>query len=269
MSGYDRLNEAFGDLTKHIPAVETGLSSDPAMNWKMEELADKSIVSFGDAHSPQKLGREATVFDLQSFTYEAVYNAFWQKGGDKISSTIEFYPEEGKYHYTGHRKCNVVYSPEKAGKLGMVCPVCGKNLTLGVASRVENLALAKSETFSEKDKYGVRWIKDKSGFRPSYVMLVPLLEILSESLGFGVASQAVTSLYEHLISKFENEFKVLLEVTNADLVKTSGIKVADAVAKVRSGDILIEPGFDGVFGTVKIWKDKDANKKLSSQKTLF
>lgn len=258
VSGYDGLYEAFGDFIKHIPAIETGLSSDPAMNWKIGELSGKSIVSFGDAHSPQKLGREATVFDLEKLSYDNLYNAFWGKGKDKIAYTIEFYPEEGKYHYTGHRKCNVVYSPNDARKLGMTCPVCGKPLTLGVASRVETLATKEVVTITETDSLGVCWIKPslKAGDslnRKPYVMLVPLLEILSESLEAGVTSQAVSSLYDHLIQKFGSEFAVLLKTPISDLENLAGTRVAEAINKVRSGDIFIKPGFDGVFGTVKIW----------------
>ena len=269
MSGYDSLNEAFNDLVKHIPAVETGLSSDPAMNWKIGELTGKSIVSFGDAHSPQKLGREATVFEIKHLSYDAIYNAFWDKGEDKIAFTIEFYPEEGKYHYTGHRKCNVVYSPNEARKLGMTCPVCGKSLTLGVASRVETLATTDVETISEIDPLGVRWIKEKKSTRPGYVMLVPLLEILSESLGLGVATQGVTSLYDHLVTRFGSEFDVLLKTKISDLENVAGTKVSEAVSKVRSGDIFIKPGFDGIFGKVKIWKEEKIKVKKPNQTPLF
>ena len=269
MSGYDSLNEAFDDLVKHIPAVETGLSSDPAMNWKIGELTGKSIVSFGDAHSPQKLGREATVFEIKHLSYDAIYNAFWDKGEDKIAFTIEFYPEEGKYHYTGHRKCNVVYSPNEARKLGMTCPVCGKSLTLGVASRVETLATTDVETISEIDPLGVRWIKEKKSTRPGYVMLVPLLEILSESLGLGVATQGVTSLYDHLVTRFGSEFDVLLKTKISDLENVAGTKVSEAVSKVRSGDIFIKPGFDGIFGKVKIWKEEKIKVKKPNQTPLF
>jgi uncharacterized protein (TIGR00375 family) len=276
MSGYDSLHEAFGDLVSHIPAVETGLSSDPAMNWKIGELTGKSIVSFGDAHSPQKLGREATVFEIERLSYDAIYNAFWRNGGDRIAFTIEFYPEEGKYHYTGHRKCNVAYSPNEARKLGMTCPVCGKSLTLGVASRVETLATTDIETISETDSLGVRWIKAAGpdgrwpgGNKSPYVMLVPLLEILSESLGLGVATQGVTALYDHVVTRFGSEFDILLKTKISDLENVAGTKVAEAVSKVRSGDIFIKPGFDGVFGKVKIWKEKEREKENPDQTPLF
>lgn len=269
MSGYDSLGEAFGDLTKSIPAVETGLSSDPAMNWRIGELVGKRIVSFGDAHSPQKLGREATVFNVSELTYDAIARAIWGKGPEKIAYTIEFYPEEGKYHYTGHRNCRIVYSPNEARKLGMTCPTCGKQLTMGVMSRVESLSSKDAETESNTDKFGVRWIKDKEGKNPDYIMLVPLLEILSEALLAGVGSQAVMNAYEQLIHSFENEFKVLLKTEPSEIEKIAGQKVSEAIQKVRSGDIFIKPGYDGVFGTVKIWKEEEEKEMGSDQATLF
>jgi len=296
MSGYNSLKEAFGDMEKYIHAVETGLSSDPAMNWRIGELEGKQIVSFGDAHSPQKLGREATVFELPEVSYENIWKAMWSKSGvgrlkidnevgasrtevrtsdinPQISYTIEFYPEEGKYHYTGHRKCNVVYSPNEARKKGMTCPVCGRSLTIGVMSRVEALATSEVETASEIDKFGVRWIKtahrvvDYLSRRP-YVMLVPLLEILAESLESGVASQKVLSVYDHLVNKFEGEFSLLLKTPINDINTEAGEKIAEAILKVRSGDIVIKPGYDGVFGKVAIWKEPSEEVTLD-QETLF
>lgn len=273
-SGYDSLEEAFGSLAKYVPAVETGLSSDPAMNWRMTELTNRSIVSFSDAHSPMKLGREATVFDLSEITYGNIYSsllAFSDK--EKISYTIEFYPEEGKYHYTGHRKCGVVYSPNEARKMGLTCPVCGKSLTIGVMGRVEHLATLNIETKSERDRYGVRWIKEKNDQRPGYVMMVPLLEILAEALEVGAGSQKVVKSYELLVNNFGSEFAVLLETPVEEIKKFLGERVAEAIAKVRSGDIHIEPGYDGVFGKVKIWPDTPGqgshqNPSLQ-QKSLF
>jgi len=274
-SGYDSLKEAFAELEKEIPAVETGLSSDPSMNWRIEELNSKRIVSFGDAHSPQKLGREATVFEISNLSYDAVRKALRGEEPEKISYTIEFYPEEGKYHYTGHRNCKVVYSPEAVRGKGLICPVCGKKLTFGVMSRVEALAGSSIETFSEKDEFGVRWIKAKGKVlenkRP-YVMLVPLLEIIAEAVNLGVESQKVIGLYELLINHFGSEFSVLLKTHLEDIEKVGGSRLREAVQKVRSGDIVIKPGYDGVFGTVKIWEEKEKymNKKLEvNQDSLF
>lgn len=271
MSGYDSLSEAFGEFEKYIPAVETGLSSDPAMNWRISELEGKQIVSFGDAHSPQKLGREATVFELPVVSFENVRKAVWGESDSRISYTIEFYPEEGKYHYTGHRKCGVVYSPNETRKMGLTCPNCGKSLTMGVMSRVESLASYKIETKGEVDEFGVRWIKDQADKKPPYVMLVPLLEILSEAIGSGVGSQQVVNSYEQLISKFGSEFAVLLKTNPEEIASLMGKAVSEAIQKVRGGDIFIEPGYDGVFGTVKIWKEKDkiGEEQEVDQTTLF
>ena len=273
-SGYDHLEEAFGNLAKYIPAVETGLSSDPAMNWRMAELTNRSIVSFSDAHSPMKLGREATVFDLSKIAYGNIYSSLVNPSDkEKISYTIEFYPEEGKYHYTGHRKCGVVYSPNEARKMGLTCPNCRKSLTIGVMGRVEHLATLNIETKSERDKYGVRWIYSKGQARPPYIMMVPLMEILAEVYGVGVGSRKVTDNYELITNNFGSEFAVLLETPVEEIKKFLGEKVAEAIAKVRSGDIHIEPGYDGVFGKVKIWSDTPGQESRQNpslqQKFLF
>ncbi len=271
VSGFDSIEECFGDLSPYIYAVETGLSSDPAMNWRIEELDTRQIVSFSDAHSPQKLGREATVFELTDLSYGAIRKAIVGKGQEKIDYTIEFYPEEGKYHYTGHRNCKVVYSPNEARKMGTTCPVCGRPLTVGVMSRVEHLAGREVETQSSTDRWGVRWIKDGEGKRPPYVMMVPLLEIISEAVGSGVGSQRVLAGYEGLINALGSEFKVLLHTPAQEIKRVAGERVSQAISKVRSGDIVIEPGYDGVFGKVKIWKEEGLEKeeKDIDQGTLF
>lgn len=274
-SGFDSIEECFEDLAPHIYAIETGLSSDPAANWKIEELLNRAIVSFSDAHSPQKMGREATVFELSELNYENIRKAIAGKAqneaSERILSTIEFYPEEGKYHYTGHRNCRVVYSPKEARKKGTVCPVCGKKLTVGVMSRVETLASFDVETESKRDEFGVRHIRDKEDKHPPYVMLVPLLEVLSEALSAGVGTKTVGDAYDRLIISLGSEFKVLLESSLEDIQKVAGLKVAEGIKKVRSGDIVIEPGYDGVFGKVKIWKEEEIPgiEEQPDQTTLF
>lgn len=277
-------------------------NSDPAMNWRIEELSNRNIVSFGDAHSLQKLGREATVFELPEVTFENVRRALVNPVNQvnqvnkeeknlinsinrstqltpRIAYTIEFYPEEGKYHYTGHRKCKVVYSPNEARKMGTICPVCGKSLTVGVMSRVEQLASHDIEVESEKDEFGVRWIKSKESTlraggslsRRPYVMLVPLIEIISEAQGVGIGSQQVAAVYDQLVNSFESEFKILLKTSIEDLKKVASPKIIEGIEKVRSGDIVIEPGYDGVFGKVKIWKENEDAHKVTpiDQGTLF
>jgi uncharacterized protein (TIGR00375 family) len=271
VSGFDSIKECFEELAPSIYAIETGLSSDPAMNWRIEELEGRRIVSFSDAHSPAKIGREATVFEMPEVSYQGIRTAIMGEGGAKIAYTIEFYPEEGKYHYTGHRNCKVVYSPNDTRKLGTTCPVCSRELTVGVSSRVETLATGDVETKSTTDKFGVRWIGDKEGKRPPYVMMVPLIEILSEALETGTGSQKAQVAYEQLTSVLGGEFKVLLKTPLADIERVAGEKVAQAIGLVRKGDIVIKPGYDGVFGQVAIWKkpEEETEDESTDQGKLF
>ena len=270
-SGFDSLEECFDELSSHIKAVETGLSSDPAMNWRIQELKQRNLVSFSDAHSPAKMGREATVFEIPELSYKNIKNAICGLEKDcKILHTIEFYPEEGKYHYTGHRNCNIVYSPNEARKRGTVCPVCGKLLTVGVASRVETLARGEDvETGTWKDENGVLWIKNKNYQKPPYVMIVPLLEIIAESLGSTTQSKKTITLYEQLVSSLGDEFQILLEVSLESIEHIAGERVAEGISKVRGGDIFIRPGYDGVFGTVKIWQEDEVEEDNIAQDSLF
>jgi uncharacterized protein (TIGR00375 family) len=267
-SGFDSLEECFGEFAPNIYAIETGLSSDPAMNWKIEELDKRNIVSFSDAHSGPKIGREATIFEIKGVLgFEKIREAIMNLSDSSLSqivSTIEFYPEEGKYHYTGHRNCQVVYSPKEARKVGSICPVCKKPLTQGVASRVESLARNEIETESKTDNFGVRWIYNKGGKKPPYTMTVPLMEIIAEVLRVGVGSKRVTLLYDQMISYFGNEFKILLTEETEKIKNQFGEKVGEAISKVRGGNIYIEPGYDGVFGKVRIWgEEKDSLKQES------
>jgi len=277
-SGYDAIVDCFGKYAKYIFAIETGLSSDPAMNWRIKELETRSIVSFSDAHSLEKMGREATVLvsavknpviKNSDITYSNILNGF-VKGRErifKIGYTIEFYPEEGKYHYTGHRNCGVSYSPSQTQTKGTICPVCRKPLTVGVMHRVEELAEANSDqSFTyETDDRGVVWIKDPKNVRPKFVSLVPFLEVLSEALGSGVSTIPVISMYEQLVSRFSSEHEVLFR-TDLNLTKEiSGSRVSEAIERVRSRSIAITPGFDGEYGKVKIWNDEDIKKEKKDQ----
>lgn len=261
-SGFDSLSECFGSFSNQIYAIETGLSSDPVMNWRIKELDSRSIVSFSDAHSPAKLGREATVFEIddlpagrQGLRYYDITKAIKDQ---QIAYTIEFYPEEGKYHYTGHRKCNIIQSPEQTEKLGETCPVCGRLLTVGVMHRIEELATRTAQEVETKEKIignGVRGIAWNN--RPPYVRLVPLIEILAEALNSGISSQKVINEYNMLTDILGSEFEILLAKPLEKIAKTSGDKVAEGIKKVRNGDIVIDPGYDGVFGTVRIWNQKE------------
>ncbi len=274
LGGFDSLDEAFGPFAKNIYAVETGLSSNPAMNWRIKELDNRSIVSFSDAHSGPKLGREATVFDVPEVSYESIYQAISQKGSPKIAYTLEFYPEEGKYHYTGHRTCNIRWSPEETKQKGTTCPVCGRPLTQGVMQRVDQLA-SRSEAELELSNNPIIQLSNvktkmisskKFPNRPPFVMLVPLQEILSEAIGSPVASPKVQTPYHHLTEELGGEFSVLLNASLSDITKVSGERVAQGIDKVRRGDIVIEPGYDGVFGIVKIWKEGEEKPILDSSK---
>ena len=262
-SGFDSIKECFGEFTPQIRAIETGLSSSPDMNWRIAELDSRTILSFSDAHSLPKLGREATVFELadslagkvKHLSYQVIKKAIVNQ---EIAYTIEFYPQEGKYHFTGHRKCQVCHSPAQTKKLGTTCPVCGRPLTVGVMQRVEELA-------TRPEGY-------QPGNRPPYKMLVPLAEIIAEALGVGVSTQAVQGIYTRLIGEFGSEFKVLLEESTNKIAKISSEKVAEGVSRVRSGDLVIDPGYDGVFGTVKIWPasaEASVGKPPQKQMSLF
>ncbi len=287
-SGFDSVEECFGEYAKYVYAVETGLSSDPAMNWRIDDLSSRAIVSFSDAHSGAKLGREATVFQVKNeptndqlsminFSYNDIYWAIAERflgkneGSLKISHTIEFHPEEGKYHYTGHRKCQVIQSPEETRRKGTTCHVCGRSLTVGVMSRVEELARSTVEPLKKVGKHGVvSYIHPNDKTRPGYVMLVPLLEILSEVYQVGVGSKKVKGAYDHLIAQLSSEFHVLLQADLGDISRVGGERLAEAIEKNRTDTISIQPGYDGVFGTVKMWPSlAQATEARDEQISLF
>lgn len=262
-SGFDSLEEAFGDLAPQVFGIETGLSSDPGMNWQVQELKHRSILSFSDAHSAPKMAREATVVDLEALSYTNIRHAFERFSkpelGDKnkIAYTLEFYPEEGKYHFSGHRNHDVVFGPEEIREQGNTCPVCKRRLTEGVLFRVQQLAdeqLLRRMQATQKDD-GMQWYTDTKELQPPFVKLVPLLEIVAESLGSTVNSQKSQNLFAKLCAELASELHVLLRAPLADIEKVGGARVAHGVAKVRKGEIAIEPGYDGVYGKVSIWKE--------------
>ncbi len=265
MSGFDSLEEAFGPYAKNIYAVETGLSSNPAMNWRVKELDSRSIVSFSDAHSGPKLGREATVFDLTELSYDSIYKAIKQDGPSKITHTIEFYPEEGKYHWSGHRACNIRWGPKETAEKGTTCPVCGKPLIQGVEQRVGELA-GRSEESLELTKKGMMTASRAFPKRPPFVMLVPLQEVISECIGSPVASPKVQTPYRLLTDALAGEFNVLLHAKHEDVANIAGERVAVGIDKVRSGDIVIDPGYDGVFGVVKLWREGEEKPLVDASK---
>lgn len=252
-SGFDSIEECFEDYSKYIYAIETGLSSDPAMNWRLSPLDKITLISNSDAHSPAKIGREANVFDAE-LSYPAIIEAIKGKDPGKFLHTIEFFPEEGKYHYDGHRLCQISFSPAESKKYKGICPNCGRPLTIGVLNRVEQLA----------DR--------PEGFQPEngipFKSLIPLEEIIADVLSQGVGTIEVERGYKGLIEKFGSEFNVLLNTSRDDLGKATLPEIAEGIIKVREGKVFIEPGYDGVYGKVRIFS-KGEEKTLSKQKTLF
>jgi len=276
MSGFNSLSDAFGDLANKIYGIETGLSSDPEMNWQIDELNTRSILSFSDAHSPAKMGREATIFRLESLSYENIRKAIMapskqiHTGDNKVLYTIEFYPEEGKYHYSGHRNCNVTMTPEEQKAAGGICPVCHKSVTDGVMRRVQELAKENPRGQHKPNTSGLVWISDPQHKHPPFVKIVPLQEIIAESIGAPVASPKVKVLFDNLTKSVADEFTVLLKTPLEEISKIAGPKVAEGIQKVREGHIVIHPGYDGVFGVVKIWqeeKDSDKDTDLERKQT--
>lgn len=249
-TGYDSLAECFGELGRHIYAVETGLSSDPRMNWTVPELRERRILSFSDAHSAAKLGREATVFEAEP---DFSYQDFWrvlagEKGKLSLSHTLEFFPEEGKYHWSGHRTCGVRYSPAEEKVKGSICPVCGKRLTTGVEYRVLQLGGEAVLSTVVEGEEGVQMLQGPAGTLP-YISLVPLLEILLEVVG-GSPTKARRE-YDRLVAQ-RNEFFILLHAPARELESLGGERLAEAVLRVRRREVAVDPGYDGVFGTVRV-----------------
>jgi uncharacterized protein (TIGR00375 family) len=261
-SGYDKLIDCFGEFSSKIYAVETGLSSEPLMNWRVSDLDNRSIVSFSDLHSLPRMARECTIFG-GTLSFEGLTNALINQN---IVGTIEFYPEEGKYHYSGHRNCGVVLSPEDLKLQGTdLCPKCGKKLTIGVMERVEELATRGEKELRIKNNGGIvssELFLDRGGFR----MLVQLEEIIAESLGVAVKTQSVQSLYLNLVKNVDPELKLLTK-TSLDLIAmTAGDRVAEGIKRMREGRLTIEPGFDNTYGKVKIFNDEEELVEVSDPK---
>jgi uncharacterized protein (TIGR00375 family) len=236
-SGFDSIEECFGGLSKHIKAIETGLSSDPEMNRRLSCLDNITLLSNSDAHSPSKIGREANVFECEA-EYDEIMKVIRGIDREKFLYTVEFYPEEGKYHFDGHKACGVVCSPKDSIKKNNICPECGKTLTIGVLHRVEELA----------DR--------PEGFMPEGAIpskhLVPLEEVISYALQVGVKSKKVSREYDRIVCAGGSEFKVLLDLSYEELKTFSHPMVADGIIAAREGRLDIAPGYDGVFGKIEI-----------------
>ena len=236
-SGFDSVEDCYQDMTKHIHALETGLSSDPPMNWRLSKLGRFALVSNSDCHSfwPWRIGREANVFELDQVSYAAVVDAIRSKDPARFKFTVETDPAYGKYHWTGHRNCNVSLSPQEAIKLGNICPVCRRKLTKGVEQRVAELA-DRPDSFKPDNV-------------PGYMRLMPLSEIIAAVLNSASPStQAVWKIYNLLIAKFGNEYTVLIDAPRDELAAVVDVQVADAIIRVRTGSATVIPGYDGVYG---------------------
>ena len=251
VSGFDSLEECFEELTPHIYAIETGLSSDPLMNWRLSALDRITLVSNSDAHSAAKIGREANILDTEQ-SYPAISHALKTRQG--FLGTIEFFPEEGKYHFDGHRDCGVSMSPDETIHHDYLCPVCNRKVTVGVMHRVEKLA--------------DRNLGFKPDGAPGYTSIIPLPEIISEALHVGPSSKKVNAAYFGLLEKLGNEFTILLETPIEEIERASSPIIAEAVSRMRTGNVHIAPGYDGEFGKVRIFEEVE-RKEIKGQMKLL
>jgi len=254
MSGFNRIEDCFEDQTPKIFALETGLSSDPAMNWRLSALDRFTLISNSDSHSPAKIGREANIFDCE-LNYKTIREVLKTKDKKRFLSTIEFFPEEGKYHFDGHRLCDQRLSPKETRQHQGKCPKCGKKVTVGVMNRVEELA----------DR--------PEGFNPPngipYKNLIPLDEIIAETKGVGKTSLAVGRDYHSCLAKFGTEFEILLRASKEDLLKGLPSRIAEGVLRVRDGKVSIKAGYDGEYGIISIFGAEDKPEKNEEQLSLF
>ncbi len=246
-SGYDSLEECCGIDKKLIDALETGLSSDPPMNWMVSELDDFALVSNSDAHSLENLGREVNVF-REPLNIIELKRVLREKDSKQFLYTIEFFPEEGKYHYDGHRSCDVSMSPEESMRNHNICPVCGKPLTLGVLHRVYDLA---DREYGEKPEKYI-----------PYKRLIPLKEIISDAIQKGKGTKTVDKIYRKIVEYFRGEFEVLLNAPKEEISKIAGDEIDRAIVNVRKENVIMEPGYDGVYGKIKVKDERFKNGLL-------
>jgi uncharacterized protein (TIGR00375 family) len=252
-SGFNSLEECYEELAPSIFAIETGLSSDPEMNWRLSSLDHIALTSSSDAHSLPNLGREATVFELKTPTYDEMVQALKTKDPQQLKSTIEFYPEEGKYHYDGHALCKVVLAPAETKRHSGRCPACGKPLTIGVDYRVDELADRPAD-------YVLR-------VAPRSQHIVPLAEIMADAFDQKKGTKKVEAEYWRLIHGLGNEFSILLDLELEEIAQVAGPLIVEGIRRVRAGEILVKPGYDGVYGIVKVFDP--AERQPKTQKTLF
>ena len=254
MSGFDRIEDCFEKQTEKIFALETGLSSDPAMNWRLSSLDRFTLISNSDSHSPAKIGREANVFDCD-LDYKTIRDVLRTKDKKRFLYTVEFFPEEGKYHYDGHRLCNVVFSPAESKQHNGICPKCKRPLTIGVMNRVDQLA----------DR--------KEGFVPENAIpfknMVPLSEIIAESKGVKKESVASEKEYFNVVAKFGTEFNILLKASREELTKGLSPKLAEGILRMREGKVSAEAGYDGEYGRISVFGKDEPQSRAEQQLSLF
>ncbi len=253
-SGFDSIEECFEEMTPFIFALETGLSSDPPMNWRLSRLDKYALVSNSDAHSPAKIGREANVFDIQP-GYKELVAAIKSKDPDRFLYTVEFFPEEGKYHYDGHRKCGVLFSPRESLQNRDLCPKCGKKLTIGVMHRVEELADREPGT--------------RLPFKVPYRNLIPLNEIIAESIQKTAECQSVWDIYFRFIHEFGSEHYILTEAPISELARLQPDRVSSGIDRMRKSAVKIAPGHDGFYGVISLFEEEAGQPESAGQLSLF
>ncbi|MGC9353739.1 MAG: UvrD-helicase domain-containing protein, partial [Mariniphaga sp.] len=252
-SGFDSLEECFADLSPHIHTIETGLSTDPPMNWLCSFLDHVTLVSNSDAHSPERLGRNANIFNTE-LSYEALTDALRTGNPEKYLGTIDMFPQEGKYHYDGHRKCNICWNPAETLRNKSVCPVCGKPVTVGVMNRV--IQLSDRENIEERPN------------RLPFRSIIPLKEMLAEIAGTGVGSKKVEAGYLQTLQKLGKELDILLEIPLETIEAKAGPALAEAIRRMRNREIYIQEGYDGEYGVISVFQPGEA-KNFEVSNSLF
>lgn len=253
-SGFDSIEECYGELSSYIYAIETGLSSNPPMNWRLSQLDKVMLVSNSDAHSLENLGREANIWDLTEPSFEEIRRMLKNHDRQKFLSTIEFFPEEGMYHFDGHRECKINWSPEETKKHQGICPVCKKPVTVGVLNRVESLADQKIDEI------------DRQKF-VSYESVIPFREILADVYGVNRASKKVITQYDNIVKLAGNEFSLLLDLSIEEIKKITDSSIAEAIDRMRQGKVELTPGYDGAYGKISLFSKTE--RQSFGQENLF
>lgn len=249
--GFNSIEECFGDLTHHIYALETGLSTNPALNWMCSFLDRYTLLSNSDAHSPERLGRNANLFNCE-YSYQHIFEAIKKADGKSFIGTIDMFPQEGKYHYDGHRKCNICWNPVETLQHKAICPECGKRVVIGVASRIAQLS----------DRTDITQRPN----RRSFSSIIPLPEILAEISGSGESSKKVKQCYFNMLEKCGSEFDILLNHPLETIYKNCGPLLAEAIRRMRNGEIIIQEGYDGEYGVIKVFQPGELKQIDSGDK---